>query len=86
MRPCSLGGIWAAQAPTRVAPPPCRHHGRSVVSVALRQTGAMTDPIPQHTPEAFQEAPLEVLEDDETIPPRPEEELADVERSERDPR
>jgi hypothetical protein len=29
--------------------------------------------------------PLEVLEADETVPPRPEEELADVERSERQP-
>ena len=29
--------------------------------------------------------PLQILEDDETVPPRPEEELADVERSEPDP-
>ena len=29
--------------------------------------------------------PLHVLEDDETIAPRPEEELADIERSEPDP-
>ncbi|GGM17586.1 hypothetical protein GCM10011594_42100 [Nakamurella endophytica] len=31
------------------------------------------------------EPPLEVLEEDETVPPRPEEELADVERSRPDP-
>ena len=29
--------------------------------------------------------PLHVLEDDETVPPRPEEELADIERSAPDP-
>ncbi|WP_276309217.1 hypothetical protein [Nakamurella deserti] len=29
--------------------------------------------------------PLQILEDDETVPPRPEEELADVERAEPDP-
>ena len=29
--------------------------------------------------------PLTVLEDDETVPPRPEEEFADVERAEPDP-
>ncbi len=29
--------------------------------------------------------PLHVLEDDENIPPRPEEELADIERAEPDP-
>ena len=29
--------------------------------------------------------PLTVLEDDETVPPRPEEELADVERTDPDP-
>ncbi len=29
--------------------------------------------------------PLHILEDDETIPPRPEEELADLERAEPDP-
>ena len=34
----------------------------------------------------FAQAPLEVLENDENIPPRPEEELADAERSEPDPR
>jgi hypothetical protein len=31
------------------------------------------------------EFPLHVLEDDETVPPRPEEELADIERSAPDP-
>ena len=31
------------------------------------------------------EFPLHVLEDDENIPPRPEEELADAERSTPDP-
>lgn len=31
------------------------------------------------------EIPLEVLEDDETVAPRPEEEIADAERSERQP-
>ena len=31
------------------------------------------------------ELPLHVLEDDETVPPRPEEELADIERSAPDP-
>ena len=29
----------------------------------------------------FENAPIGLLEDDETIPPRPEEELADLERS-----
>jgi hypothetical protein len=37
----------------------------------------MTDP-QQSEPDEF---PLSVLEDDENIPPRPEEELADEERS-----
>ncbi len=56
----------------------------------------MTDPIlgavePPTTPftdqsnRDFSHAPLEVLEVDETIPPRPEEELADLERSVPDP-
>lgn len=40
----------------------------------------MTDP---STPAG--DFPLTVLEDDETVPPRPEEELADVERSTPDP-
>jgi hypothetical protein len=31
------------------------------------------------------DAPLHLLEDDENIPPRPEEELADLERAEPDP-
>ena len=35
--------------------------------------------------EVYADAPLEVLEDDETMPPRPEEELADIERAEPDP-
>ena len=34
----------------------------------------------------FADAPLRVLEDDENVPPRPEEELADLERAEPDPR
>ncbi|MDT4940431.1 MAG: hypothetical protein QOJ34_520, partial [Pseudonocardiales bacterium] len=38
---------------------------------------AATPPPPQHFP-------LHVLEDDENIPPRPEEELADIERSDPD--
>ena len=29
----------------------------------------------------FADAPIGLLEDDETIPPRPEEELADIERA-----
>ncbi len=49
----------------------------------------MTDPRPgearaSNHPDG--EFPLTVLEDDETVPPRPEEELADVERSVPDPR
>lgn len=32
-------------------------------------------------PDGLPELPLRVLEDDENIPPRPEEELADLERS-----
>lgn len=40
----------------------------------------MTDP---STPTG--DFPLVVLEDDETVPPRPEEELADVERATPDP-
>jgi hypothetical protein len=38
----------------------------------------MSEPDPHHAP-----AP-EVLEEDQTVPPRPEEELADAERSEPD--
>jgi hypothetical protein len=45
----------------------------------------MTEPNSTHTPESFDESPIELLEDDETIPPRPEEVLADIERSEPDP-
>ena len=33
----------------------------------------------------FADAPLQILEDDENVPPRPEEELADLERAEPDP-
>ena len=33
-----------------------------------------------------QKFPLSVLEDDESVPPRPEEELADLERAEPDAR
>ncbi|MBM9476934.1 hypothetical protein JL107_10795 [Nakamurella flavida] len=32
-------------------------------------------------PDGRPDLPLQVLEDDETVPPRPEEELADLERS-----
>jgi hypothetical protein len=46
----------------------------------------MTEPLPDRTPETFDESPIELLEDDETIPPRPEEELADIERAEPDER
>ncbi len=35
--------------------------------------------------DAFADAPLRILEDDENIPPRPEEEVAQVARSEPDP-
>ncbi len=38
-------------------------------------------PAPRHDADF----PLHVLEDDETVPPRPEEELADLERSTPDP-
>ncbi|MBM9468291.1 hypothetical protein [Nakamurella leprariae] len=36
----------------------------------------------QYTVDDPPDLPLQVLEEDETVPPRPEEELADVERSE----
>lgn len=36
-------------------------------------------------PDPTQDFPLQVLEDDENVPPRPEEELADLERAEPDP-
>jgi hypothetical protein len=35
-------------------------------------------------PDGLPDLPLRVLEDDENIPPRPEEELADLERTEPD--
>lgn len=38
-----------------------------------------------HEADEFAAAPLRVLADDENIPPRPEEELADLERAEPDP-
>jgi hypothetical protein len=41
--------------------------------------------VPPENPEN-EEFPLAVLEQDENIPPRPEEELADLERAEPDPR
>ncbi len=43
---------------------------------------AMTTTEPAFDPD---NPPLQILEDDETVPPRPEEELADVERAEPDP-
>ncbi|MEO5832607.1 MAG: hypothetical protein ABJA16_12465 [Nakamurella sp.] len=42
----------------------------------------MTDDTPDPD---FTDAPLRILEDDENVPPRPEEELADLERAEPDP-
>jgi hypothetical protein len=37
-------------------------------------------------PDGLPDLPLRVLEDDENVPPRPEEELADLERSDPDAR
>ncbi len=37
-------------------------------------------------PDGLPELPLRVLEDDETVPPRPEEDLADLERTDPPPR
>jgi hypothetical protein len=43
-------------------------------------------PMTENTPDPdFADAPLRVLEDDENVPPRPEEEFADLERAEPDP-
>ena len=41
----------------------------------------------EHSPPSSDDEkfPLSVLEDDESVPPRPEEELADLERAEPDP-
>lgn len=44
-----------------------------------------SEPTSTATSQAPQYFPLHSLEDDENIPPRPEEELADVERSDPDP-
>jgi hypothetical protein len=41
---------------------------------------------PHKLPSSGEEFPLEVLEDDETVPPRPEEEIADLSRSTPDAR
>ncbi len=40
----------------------------------------------EHLPSGNDPFPLEVLEADENVPPRPEEELADLDRAEPDPR
>lgn len=43
-------------------------------------------PMTDNTPDPdFADAPLRILEDDENVPPRPEEVLADLERAEPDP-
>lgn len=39
----------------------------------------------EHAPEPHPELEIELLEFDETVPPRPEEEVADVGRAEPDP-
>ncbi len=52
-----------------------------------RPTEPQEHPVPESNPtDPFADAPLHVLEDDEDVPPRPEEDLADVERSEPDPK
>lgn len=56
------------------------------VAAILRDNQPMTEPQHDASSDRYADAPLEVLEDDETVPPRPEEELADLERSEPDPR
>ena len=56
-----------------------------IMSWTTHACRASTPEVTVSEPTAEPEFPLHVLEDDETVPPRPEEELADIERAEPDP-
>ena len=69
------GGPFESFLPLRLRHKP---YGEAFRSLIWRLS--MTD-----APHPDGDFPLTVLEDDETVPPRPEEELADVERATPDP-